>query len=279
MKKIGHEMHADTGVLRIRNKASSRPQILDMGLAPGGFLSVALDRNRDAQAFGFTLPISKGGYGSHVPTGPDVVIKFLDVTMLAADLGIDDIPEESPDGREFLPRQFAPDQTFDLVICSGSVVRNQGVARDREPRRLTTSQLALGLERLSPGGSMVVLFHKVEAWDTVLQLYRFDRFSEKMRLYKPATGAGHDKRSSFYMVAMGVRSRDPEALQAIESWKELWKAATFDVDGTLTMAVRDKEPPVEMVLAEFGDKLVGMGRKIWSIQAEALKKAPFIKYH
>ncbi|KAF6822628.1 hypothetical protein CMUS01_11003 [Colletotrichum musicola] len=273
MEEIAWETHFDTTCFKIQNKASPRPQILDMGMAPGGFLSIALKHNREAQAFGFSLPVSDGGYEILVKKRPDVVIKELDVTMLAADLGIDDMPEESPDGRPFLSRQFAPGQRFDLVICGCSIVRDHPVLIVREGCRLRASQLALGLQRLSSGGKMVVLFHKLEAWDTLLDLYRFSRFSDKVQLCKPETGTGHDKRSSFYMVATGVRSDKLEALDAIESWKDLWKAATLDIDGKLMKEVRDEEPAVQTVLGGFGDKLKDMIRKVWSTQAKALKEA------
>ncbi|KAF6828251.1 hypothetical protein CPLU01_08624 [Colletotrichum plurivorum] len=277
MEDIAWETHYSTTCFKIQKKAFPRPQILDMGMAPGGFLSIALKHNREAQAFDFRLPVSNGGYEILVKKRPDVIIKELDVTMLAADLGIDDMPEKSPDGRPFLSRQFAPGQKFDLVICGGSVVRDHPVLIVREGCRLRASQLALGLQRLSPGGRMVVLFHKLEAWDTVLDFYRFSRFSDKVQLCKPPGGPGHDKRSSFYMVATGVHSDYPEALDAIKSWKALWKAATLDVDGKLMKVVRDDEPAVEKVLKDFGDKLKDMGKEIWRTQAKALKEAPCIK--
>ncbi|KAK1996817.1 hypothetical protein LX36DRAFT_722332 [Colletotrichum falcatum] len=135
--------------------------------------------------------------------------------------------------------------------------------------------LALGLERPSPGGTMVVLFHKVEAWTTVVQLHRFGRFS-KVRLFKPARG--HAKRSSFYMVAEDVRSRDPEALVAIETWKKTWQAATFDLEGNgaALRGLDAEEPSPEQILHEFGEDLVRLGRRAWAIQAKALRNAPFI---
>ncbi|KAF9881414.1 hypothetical protein CkaCkLH20_00560 [Colletotrichum karsti] len=275
MRRIANEMHHSTLAFRIKNPGADYPHILDMGCAPGGFLATALDKNPGAKGLGLSLPVPDGGYRVVLPSGPDVDIRYLDVTMLPGDLGFHQIPVGHPDAYDFLPRQFELGRTFDLVICSGSVVRKHHVADYRqrsEARRLTASQLALGLERLNPGGTMVVLFHKVEARDTVLQLFRFSRFCGRLRLFKPTSG--HAKRSSFYMVATEVRSRSPEALVAIEQWKEVWKAATLDMEGDAR-----EEFDAEHVLEEFGEELVCLGRKVWAIQAEALKNAPFIKGH
>lgn len=74
-------------------------------------------------------------------------------------------------------------------------------------RRLTATQLALGLAHLRPGSTMVVL-HKVEAWPSVGLLHAFAR-SAAVRLFKPR--AAHAKRSSFYMVASAVDTRHPAA--------------------------------------------------------------------
>lgn len=251
----------------------ARPRILDMGMAPGGFLAVALRLNRTAQAVALTLPLSEGGYRAQVPPGPDVDVRYVDVGMLAADLGIDDVPTEHVRPREFLPRQFAPGQEFDLVICGGSVVRHTHDDQDRrsrEPVRLTMSQLVLGLERLVPGGTMVVLLHKLDAWETVLLIYTFSRFCE-VRLFKP--DRAHGKKSSFYMVATEVRSKDPAALRAVEVWKQRWKS-TFELEAESGKKAGEEEgqPSAEEVLEVFGDDLVCMGRKVWKIQATKLRK-------
>lgn len=136
--------------------------------------------------------------------------------MLAADMGVMEIPPEHQDTTNFLPRQFAPEDQFNLVFCNGQVLRTHiraSYREHREARRLISTQLALGLEHLMPGGKMVVLLHRVEAWDTVLCLRPFSRFA-MVRLFKPS--AGHEKRSSFYLNAGGVQSGHPEAVLAVE---------------------------------------------------------------
>ncbi|KAK7739795.1 hypothetical protein SLS62_011237 [Diatrype stigma] len=321
MLSIAQELHDSTGALQIRHTASD-PAILDMCAAPGGFLEVAMNQNPGACAVAFSLPESVGGHKLLMPRRSDVMCNFLDVTMLAADMGVgtgmakapepDDtpktapteqgkgqkhklfgevIPDNHPDADYFIrERQLQVSQKFDLVFCDGQVLRTHEEHRatyreKREATRLTLTQLALGLEHLRPGGTMVVLLHKVEAWDTVMLLRTFDRFTtgstrtgRGVRTFKPR--AGHKTRSSFYLVAMGVRSDSPEAHRAIARWKNLWRVATFGTDEEWTTAKygdSSNEENVENLLEEFGDKLVALGRSVWKIQAQALKKAPFMQ--
>lgn len=276
MKRIGDELHQATLGFATRTYPGN---ILDMCAAPGGFLATAMKLNPECEAVGFSLPPSDGGYNVLLPGDQRNYIKFMDITMLAADMGVTNIPEEHPDAGKFLPRQIRETQLFDLVLCDGQVLRTHARARapyreTREPARLKTTQLALGLEHIKPDGTMVVLFHKIEAWDTVCFLHRFSKFSS-VRLYKPT--AGHAKRSSFYMVATKIRRQDPEAIRAIEKWKAVWRAATFGTDEDFAEALRKDEQSADEMLEEFGSELVRHGRKVWDTQANALAQAPFIK--
>ncbi|RYO90572.1 hypothetical protein DL766_007440 [Monosporascus sp. MC13-8B] len=295
MKRIGQDLHRHTRAFRVArttkstyifDRAALPPRILDTCAAPGGFLETALERNPEARAVAFSLPVSEGGHKMMLQpeNSPNVTLKFTDITMLAADMGVTSIPEGHPDAAHFdLSRQFdsSDEQAalFDLVLCDGQVLRTHPRApyrEIREARRLTSTQLALGLEHLRPGGTMVVLLHKLEAWDTLCLLYRFKRFAT-VRTFKPRIG--HAKRSSFYMVAADVRSRGPEALAAIAQWKALWRVATFGSEEEYFAALRESDggTRVEDVLDEFGTEFVSLGRVVWDIQAKALEKAPFIK--
>jgi 23S rRNA U2552 (ribose-2'-O)-methylase RlmE/FtsJ len=261
MQRIGEELHHATFGFAIRTYPGN---ILDMCAAPGGFLATAMKFNPDSEAVAFSLPPSDGGYNFLFTGDKKHSVKFLDITMLAADMGVTDIPEKHPDAGRFLPCQMRETQLFDLVLCDGHVLRTHAPARasyreTREPVRLKTTQLALGLEHIRPGGTMIVLFHKVEHWDTVCFLRRFEKFSS-VQLYKPT--AGHAKRSSFYMVATNVKRQDPEAILAIENWKAVWRAATFGTDEDFADALRKGEQSAEEVLEEFGSVLVNHGRKV-----------------
>ncbi|KAK1673618.1 hypothetical protein BDP55DRAFT_555969 [Colletotrichum godetiae] len=277
MKRIGQEMQKITSALKVKTPRWGKTQILDMGMAPGGFLATAMNLNPGAQAMGFSLPESDGGHRVIISHSLDIDRRDVDITMLAADMGVKDIPADHPDFAKFLPRQFTPDQRFDLVICGGTKVNKQERAsyrHEREPQRLGASQLALGLERLRPGGTMVVLFHKMEAWGTVRELYRFSQFSE-LKAFKPMSG--HNKRSSFYMIVTRVQSKSSLALQAIQRWKDIWQAATFGSEEDFHETRRKNSPDVKEVLDEFGDQLVKKGNRVWQIQAQALEKAPFVQ--
>ncbi|KAF1815408.1 hypothetical protein P152DRAFT_511563 [Eremomyces bilateralis CBS 781.70] len=276
MKTIGQEMHQSTRALAIPKMVANSPTILDMCMAPGGFLDTTLKMNPGAHALGFSLPVSKGGHRTLLRRDPNVTLRFLDVTMLAEDMGLTDVPAEHPDTKNLLLQQFEPGQRFDLVLCDGKVLRThvRAAYRElREARRLTVTQLALGLEHVKVGGTMVVLLHKVEHWNTVSLLYKFSKFSS-LKLFKPAPQ--HAKRSSFYMIATNVQSQHGEAVRAVERWKREWKVATFGTDEEYE-ALRAPGLGAEEVLGGFGSELVRLGREVWGIQARALEKAPFIK--
>jgi 23S rRNA U2552 (ribose-2'-O)-methylase RlmE/FtsJ len=276
MQKIGRELHDSTGAFTFGFLEGNPPNFLDLCMAPGGFLGIAMQLNPHSIATAYSLPVANGGHQILLPRNSSIKIKLLDVTLLAADLGVDDIPKDHPDQHNFLSREFCDGRVFDGVLCDGQVLRTHTRApyrENREARRLTVTQLALGLEHIKSGGTMIVLLHKVEAMDTVELLYRFNRFST-VRLFKPATS--HTKRSSFYMVGSDIQTGHPEVAMAISRWKNLWKVATFGSDDEYETQVRESSLHVQDILDDFGPKLMHMGKDIWNIQARALLKAPFI---
>lgn len=277
MKNIGEELHQSTNAFAIQGAHPDPPMILDMCMAPGGFLEIALSKNAGACALAFSLHVIDGGHKSALPEHLNVDTRFLDVTMLAVDMGVEEIDNDHPDAKCFLPRQLESHQLFDLAICDGQVLRTHARApyrERREARRLIVTQLALGLQQLKPGGTMIVRLHKFEKWNTVSLIIKFLGFST-VRFLKPKKG--HAKRSSFYMVATDIQSQCPEAVQAIARWKEIWRVSTFDSDEEYHEVLWNGEPRAEEILKNFGPQLVALGREIWNVQAEALAKAPFMK--
>jgi 23S rRNA U2552 (ribose-2'-O)-methylase RlmE/FtsJ len=275
MKQIGEEMHQSTHALATSDTV--RPNILDMCMAPGGFLAKVLEKNPGASALGLSLPVSQGGHKMLLPKSPNMTIDFLDITMLAADMGVTEIPIEHPDTGNMLPQRFKPHQLFELVLCDGQVLRTHTRAayrEKREARRLTITQLAIGLEHVQSGGTMIVLLHKVEAVDTVSLLYTFSKFSE-VKLFKPTKH--HAKRSSFYMIATKIQSQHREAVLAVEQWKRQWRIATFGTDSECEEEFGMACSEVERMLEEFGEELIRLGREVWATQSSALRKACFIK--
>ena len=259
------------------NPAGEQPRFLDMGMAPGGFLSAAMERNPGAVATAYSLPVEAGGYEVLLPQTPSINTKMLDITMLAADMGADNVPEGHPDLANFLPRQFNGIREFDVVACGGAVVRNQPRASYRvlrENHRLSATQLALGLGHLRQGGTMVVLLHKPEASGIAEILRLFSRFSS-IQLFKSTQA--HVKRSAFYMVATNVQVEHPEAVKAVESWKHLYKVATFGSEEEFKQLVHKSSSWAEEMVNNFGPALIRLGNPIWAIQAQALAKAPFTK--
>ncbi|CCF46354.1 hypothetical protein CH063_15132, partial [Colletotrichum higginsianum] len=97
MKRIGKEMQKCTGALKVKTAGWGKPQILDMGMAPGGFLAVAMELNPGAHAMGFSLPEPAGGHKVMLPDDANIDRRDLDVTMLAEDLGFTEIPSNNPD--------------------------------------------------------------------------------------------------------------------------------------------------------------------------------------
>ncbi|KAK2596488.1 hypothetical protein N8I77_013376 [Diaporthe amygdali] len=290
MRNIAKEMQEATRAFSISGTTKGaekgrQKRILDCCMAPGTYLQAALKHNPDAHALAFTLPPEEGG---HTPLlerdeSRGLDIRLLDLTMLAADMGVtpDQIPKDHPDATAFLPRQVEDGRDFDLVICDGQVLRTHEPRRaayrePREARRLGLTQLVLGLDHLRPGATMIILLHKVETWGNVRLLHTFSRFSH-VQLFKPSSG--HAKRSSFYMVATDIRSEHPLAEKAVNEWKDEWKQATFASDEEFWEVASQKcsqgRRDVDLVLKEFGPELVRLGRNVWKIQADALKKAPF----
>ncbi|KAH9896229.1 hypothetical protein F4778DRAFT_783509 [Xylariomycetidae sp. FL2044] len=282
MKQIAKQLDAGTGIFRIlRNKKKKKrettPSVVDLCAAPGGFLAAALKVRPEAEVVAFSLPVPQGG---HAMLLEDVQCQFADITMFAADMGVaaHDIPDDHPDASNFVTEpQLRAEQKFDLAICDGQILRNHARAEYREPRearRLTVTQLSLSLEHLKPGGTLVVLLHRVEAWETVRFLYTASKFAT-VKLYKPLRA--HAKRSSFYMVATNVQSQSSEALAAVERWKKVWRVATFGAEEEYQAAIGATDVKVENLLEEFGEDFVKMARPVWRIQADALARASFIK--
>ena len=153
-----------------------------------------------------------------------------------------------------------------------------------EASRLLNTQLVLALQRIRSGGTIVMLLHKADAWPCVLLMHTFSTFADDVELFKLRTA--HKMRSSFYMVAKGVRPGRETALEAVRRWKMKWSMATFGVpdDGDggpgeeeLDVLESGGEERVKAVLQEFGPALVRMVGPIFAIQAEALKTAPWMK--
>ncbi|KAH6635832.1 hypothetical protein F5144DRAFT_591164 [Chaetomium tenue] len=131
MRDIGFELDKATSALTIDHDADTRPAILDLCMAPGGFSAAALQRNPSALLRGISLPRDLGGhemllrtYSSTDPNA-DTYISFRDITLLAEEMGtpLSSIPASHPDAASFSADRPFLDQKFDLVFCDGQVLR------------------------------------------------------------------------------------------------------------------------------------------------------------
>lgn len=150
MQNIGKELHAPTRASTIPKTQSSHPHILDLCMAPGGFLSAAMPHNRGVSVTAYSLLVEAGGHEVQLHAHFHVKTKMLDITMLAADMNADDIPKEHPDSGNFLPEEFQGGRAFDLVLCDGQVLLTNERPTE-SPERLAGCRLHSWLSGLSTG--------------------------------------------------------------------------------------------------------------------------------
>ncbi|KAI9759333.1 MAG: hypothetical protein M1840_003372 [Geoglossum simile] len=281
MKSIGREMHYTTKAFDIA--ANPSIESLNLCMAPGGYTFAILQAHPTARISGISLPPEVGGHPMLLPhndADPRVQVLFMDLTMLAVEFGVSlvAIPATHPDATAFSAARPFEDKRFDLVICDGQVLRTHVRAEWRQQReavRLTAAQFILGMQRIKPGGTFVILLHKVEGWNTLRILSAFSGFA-KVTLFKPKRI--HAQRSSFYMVAKDVQPEHPTAARAVEGWKSDWYRATFGVEEAYSEEEGSRgEEAVQKLLGEFGGELLRLGKDVWRIQAEGLGRQKFIR--
>lgn len=277
-KKLGIELHDSTGAFGVRSPGGARAKALNLCMAPGGYTWYFLKRFPKATVKGITLSTDEGGHPMYLPHGdndPRVEVIYMDITMMAAEFGtlIEDIPAQHPEAAKFTADRPLLGEAFELVVCDGQALRTHQHerSREREAVRLLVAQLIFGLNRIKPGGTLIILLHKVDAWDSILLLKTFETFS-KIRLYKPKKI--HAARSSFYLIAKDVQPDSAQAIQAIEKWKTDWWRATFGGEaGTGLDKAESEENEVKRLLDDYGDRVMKIGTPIWSIQLQSMKTA------
>jgi len=208
---------------------------------------------------------------------PKSNVLFFDITMLAEEFGMKTSPLTHPEHASFLKDRPFSKHKFYLIFCDGQVLRTHERGEHRqnhEARRLTLSQLILALQRIRASGTLIMLLHKIEAWDTVELLYMISQFSS-IQVFKPKKK--HAIRSSFYLIARNVQPTTAAAKLTVETWKSDWRQATFGGDdGTGAAKDTADEGYIRTVLGDFGTELIELGRPIWDTQANKLSKMPFV---
>jgi len=275
MLKIAEEINHASNIF----PPQAGQRVLDVCLAPGAFTEYALRKNPQCIVDGITLPVESGGHELIVRTSDrHLTISFTDLTLHTIYLppGMS-APEDFPDRQAFaenppLPQMSPP---YDLVICDGQRLRTHQQAGHRpwEPGRLLFSQLILALTNIRPGGTMLVLLHRVEQWYTMSLLYRFSQFAD-INLFKPKSM--HATRSSFYLIATNVRPE--EAAPWVSHLRHCWARMTFGGEEGRGIALDSGEDlEVDDVLGAFGTRLMSLGHEIWETQRDALRSSKWIR--
>jgi hypothetical protein len=78
----------------------------------------------------------------------------------------------------------------------------------------------LGLQRIKPGGTLIILLHKLETWHSMILVRFFSTFAT-VELFKPVKA--HAIMSSFYMVAKNVQ---PQSTEAKLLWNSIGSCGT-----------------------------------------------------
>lgn len=278
---LGEELHDKADAFYVKKKFGAEVTSLNLCMAPGGYTWSFLKRNRNARAYGITLPVEDGGHSMYLDHGEKdkrVEVEWLDLTLLTAELGtpVEKVPAKHPEAAKFTAYSPFPGKSFDIVICDGNVLHVHRHQRNvnREAYRLLFSQLIFGLERTKPGGNFIILLHRVDSWSNLTLLKTFESFS-KVQLFKPHKT--HATRSSFYLVAKNVQAESAEAKEAVMRWKENWWTATFAGEHGTGLSL---EPPtaeeVHESLETYGQRWRVLGRPIWQLQLVAMKESPFL---
>ncbi len=139
---------------------------------------------------------------------------------------------------------------------------------------LHIAQLIIGLESVTPGGTIVTRLSHVECYPSAPFLYLLDHLSEKLVLYKPRTM--HTSRGTCYVVAKGVGGvRCAKA-------RQLYLAGLRDLlvelkhggpDGRGRMIAPgdlDFIATNDTILHDYIDRFIELARGVWATQVEGL---------
>ena len=310
MLGVAKEIQDDTGIftsVRLKNPRSvlAKPvRCLNTAMASGAFAQYFLSQNPRAAVDGLSLPVESGGYSMLLQEANQILgvrprrqdidnlnISWTDVTLHRCPLFLPqgkEYPEEFPDKSAFDNNQPLPahlqsppskpsDRVYDIVICDRVNLRNYTHAQLRhwEGGRLLVCQLILGLSFIKPGGSMLILLHTLEAWNTFVTVYNFSKIAN-IRLYKPERA--HGIRSSFFLMATKVQPELDVCRAWVEELKRAWYTMTFGGEEGLGDFVQAGEGlNVDKMLDEWGEEFLVLGENVWRRQRDALKRKGWVK--
>jgi hypothetical protein len=226
-----------------------------------------------------TLPPDDGGY-QVMAKGIFRDIVYADITMFAQEMAPGSaIPTGHPELTKFESTRPFLGNRYDIVFCGGAVGKNHpraGYRENCEGSRLTISELVFALNRLKSGGSLVLLLHRVESWDTACLIHAFNQFSN-IQLFKHQRY--HAIKSSFYLVAKNIDLEHDTARLSLHYWKSLWRYLTIkDFENVVRPSSSLYEPKSETICQlrdGFGSRFIELAEPIWKIQTQALRAADF----
>ena len=188
-QRIADAMQVQTKAFTIDNSDPTDLQALNLCLAPGGYTKKLLDMYPKIMIYGITLAESDGGHEVLVKS-PRLKMEYLDMNLLAEEYGVSllRIPERNPDAAKFRADAPFAGLTFDIVVGDGAVLPthardNYRHDKDREALRLRFAQLIFGLRRIKPGGTFIILLHRIDSWENLVLLRNFEQFS-KITIFK-----------------------------------------------------------------------------------------------
>ncbi|KAI0353446.1 hypothetical protein OH77DRAFT_1427518 [Trametes cingulata] len=256
-------------------------EFLDVGCAPGGFSACVLEKNSDAIGVGITLPFSAGGYSLALQPWHRRRYRTSYQDILLYNLC------GSPETEQVVAQAFPTDfhARFSLVILDAHALRSYPVsaaspteekaARAAYRDSLLIAQFIIALSSVRRGGTIVAKLSHVECFPAAHLVYLLDAVSESLALYKPRVM--HSNRGTFYAIAKGVGSgpRSATMAQYLEGlrglWRELRSGGERRTGRYLFTTDLDFIISADALLDEYVDRLVELGRGVWSTQANGLR--------
>ncbi|KAJ7581527.1 hypothetical protein C8J56DRAFT_267420 [Mycena floridula] len=245
----------------------ARITFLDVGCCPGGFSSYILSKNPSSIGLGISLPVEDGGHSflldEHLQYRFE--LHWSDITQYQ--LG------PSPYNSNKLRALPFASASFDLVLLDGHPLRQGG--KRYSPYKsdiLLISQLIIGLQAVSWGGTVVIKLARPERPLTARILYLFDKLSLSLATWKPI--CMHATRDTFYAVAkgFGYGREGQRRMQLLAEMRGLWSKLTYSkhihglLDGDLNFIVDDLD-----LQYAYGERLQQLSQHIWIAQAASLK--------
>jgi len=119
----------------------------------------------------------------------------MDVTMLASEFtkGTDrTVPKDHPDYENFdtIAPLSATRWTLFSAMAWSCVPTSEHPIANTTKHSLSTSQLILGLQRITQGGTLIMLLHKIDSWAAASILHTFMKFA-KVQVFKPSESTTH----------------------------------------------------------------------------------------